>query len=149
MYCTVEDVKSDFKNISFTATSSVTIEEVEKIIAQESAYINGRICKLYVTPVNENLAPVSFSILKRINIFLAADRVRHILYTKTGMEDKDQDTKGTRSISRNPRKDLDEILNGKLDLCDAERVGSDIGFDTSDDVRDCCSQQFDVNKQQW
>lgn len=148
-YCTVEEVKSDFKNIQFTATSSVTIDEVEDFIEQECAYINGRICKLYKVPVVEANSPMAYSILKRINIFLAADRVRHVLYVKTGIDEKDQDTKGVKSLSRNPRTDLNEILNGKLDLCDAERVEECIGFDTSDDVNDCCSNEFDVNKQQW
>ena len=30
MYCTVDEVKSDFKNIQFSATSSVTIDEVNQ-----------------------------------------------------------------------------------------------------------------------
>lgn len=148
-YCTVEEVGSDFKNLKITTTSSVTIDEVQSIIDQECGYINGRICKLYKLPITVIANPISFFILKRINIFLAADRVRHILYVKTGMDDKNQDTKGIHSISRNPRKDLDEILNGKLDLCDAERIDTCIGFDTSDDPNDCCDNTFDVNKQQW
>lgn len=148
-YCTVEDVKSDFKNIQITTTSSVTIAEVEKIIAQECAYINSRICSLYKVPVDENISPMSFEVLKRINIFLAADRVRHILYVKTGRDNSDQDTKGLKSLSRNPRKDLDEILNGKIKLGDAEKIDECIGFETSDEANDCCSNTFDVNKQQW
>jgi len=148
-YCTVEDVKSDFKNIQITTTSSVTIEEVEKIIEQECAYINGRICSLYKVPVVEASSPISFEVLKRINIFLAADRVRHILYVKTGRDNTEQDTKGLHSLSRNPRKDLDEILNGKLKLGDAESVEECIGFDVSVKANDCCDNTFDVNKQQW
>lgn len=149
MYCTVDDVKADFKNLEITATSSVTILEVEAIIKQECAYINSRICALYTVPIVEATSPISFEVLKRINIFLAADRVRHVLYVKTGRDASDQDTKGLKSLSRNPRKDLDEILNGKLKLGDAIAVEECIGFDTSDDVNDCCSQVFDVNKQQW
>ena len=149
MYCTVEDVKADFKNLEITANSSVTISEVEAIITQECAYINSRICALYQVPVVEATSPISFEVLKRINIFLAADRVRHILYVKTGRDASEQDTKGLKSLSRNPRKDLDEILNGKLKLGDAIPVDECIGFDTSDETNDCCSQVFDVNKQQW
>jgi len=148
-YCTVEDVKSDFKNLQITSTSSVTIDEVQKFIDQECAYINSRICSLYKVPVDEIVSPMSFEVLKRINIFLAADRVRHVLYVKTGIDNKDQDTKGLHSLSRNPRKDLDEILNGKVKLGDAIKVDECIGFDTSDEPNDCCSQTFDVNKQQW
>lgn len=148
-YCTVDEVKSDFKNIQFTANSSVTIDEVQAIIDQETAYINGRICQLYVTPIVELDSPNSFAILKRINIFLAADRVRHVLYVKTGIDNKDQDSKGLKSLSRNPHKDLDDILTGKLKLGDAVKIDDFIGFDTSDEPNDCCSNTFDVNKQQW
>lgn len=149
MYCTVEDVKSDFKNIQITATSSVTIDEVTAIITQECAYINSRICSLYQVPVVQGTSPIAFEVLKRINIFLAADRVRHILYVKTGRDDSEQDTKGLKSLSRNPRKDLDEILNGKIKLGDAISVEECIGFDVSEKAVDCCSNTFDVNKQQW
>lgn len=148
-YCTVEDVKSDFKNLQITDNSSVTISEVQNIIDQECAYINGRICHLYKAPVVQADSPFSFQILKRINIFLAADRVRHILHVKTGINEKDQDTKGIKSLSRNPRTDLNEIFNGKLKLGDAESVVDCIGFEVSSDVNDCCEQTFDVNKQQW
>ena len=150
MYCTVEDVKSDFKNLEIEATgSSVTIPEVEQIIKQECAYINSRICALYIVPIVEINSPISFEVLKRINIFLAADRVRHILYVKTGIDNKDSDSKGLHSLSRNPRKDLDEILNGKVKLGDAVAVEECIGFDTSDEANNCCTNTFDVNKQQW
>lgn len=149
MYCTVDEVKADFKNLEITANSSVTIPEVEAIIEQECAYINARICSLYEVPVVEGTSPISFNVLKRINIFLAADRVRHVLYVKTGRDNSEQDTKGLKSLSRNPRKDLDEILNGKLKLGDAISIGECIGFDTSDEPNDCCSNTFDVNKQQW
>ena len=148
-YCTIAEVAADFKNIEFTANSSVTDSEVQAIIDQESAYIDGRICHLYKTSVDELFSPISFKILKRICIFLASDRVRHILYTKTGMEEKDQYTKGYKSLSRDPRSDLDEIHSGKLKLCDAEKIEESIGFDTASEPNDCCSNTFDVNKQQW
>jgi hypothetical protein len=149
-YCTVREVASDFKNIVFDSTSSsVTEAEVQAIIDQECAYINARICHLYTTPVLEGTSPVSFMVLKRINIFLAADRVRHILFTKTGRDKSDQDTKGLRSLSRNPKTDLMDIFKGKLKLGDAVALNECIGFDTGFEVNDCFSSNFDVNKQQW
>lgn len=148
-YCTVEEVKSDFKNLEITATSSITIDEVQAIINQECAYINSRICALYKVPINDTDSPNSFLVLKRINIFLAADRVRHILYVKTGRDDSEQDTKGLHSLSRNPRSDLNAICSGKIKLGDAESVEECIGFDTADEANDCCANTFDVNKQQW
>lgn len=147
-YCTAIDVQSDFKNIEFSETSSLKLSEVEEIIEQESAFINGRISHVYKVPVIVANSPISFSILKRICVFLASDRVRHVLEVKTGHKATEQETKGERSLSRNPRKDLDDILTGKLKLADAESISGSVGFDTSDLV-DCSTKVFDTNKQQW
>ena len=80
-YCTVGDVSSDFKNIEFSATSTVTDTEVGDFIDQESAFIDSMICSVYVVPVTGSS---SLLLLKKIAIALVADRVRHVLYTKTG-----------------------------------------------------------------
>jgi hypothetical protein len=127
----------------------VTDAEVQNFIDQECAFINGRICTLYQTPIDEILSPISFMILKRINIFLASDRVRHVLYVKTGIDNKDQDSKGLHSLSRNPRQDLKDIQSGMLKLCDAISLDDCIGFDTAPEAGTCCDLQFDVKKQQW
>jgi hypothetical protein len=145
-YCLVTDVASDFKNITFDATSTVTDTEVQNFIDQESAFIDSMICSVYAVPVT---GVNSLLILKRIAIFLAADRVRHVLYTKTGQDNKDQDTKGLRSLSRDPRGDLKKIQDGTLKLGDAVALTENIGFDTGTDVPDCDHRVFDVGRQQW
>jgi hypothetical protein len=147
-YCTVDEVAQDFKNITISSTSSVSTTDIEKMVEQESNFIDSKICSLYKIPVVEGTSPKAFSVLKRIAIFLVSDRVRHILHTKTGQDNKDQDTKGLRSLSRTPRKDLEEIQKGTLKLIDAEALNSLIGFDVGD-VPDCDSRVFDVTKQQW
>jgi len=144
-YCTVEEVGSDFKNITFSATSTVTDAEVQSFIDQESAFIDSMICSAYVVPIT---GAMSLLILKRIAIFLSADRVRHVLYTKTGKDDKDQDTKGLKSLSRDPRGDLKKIQDGTLKLGDAIALTDNIGFDTGD-VPGCSENFFDVRRQQW
>lgn len=151
MYCTVEDVVSDFKNLKVLATgSAVTIDELTEIIDQECAYIHSRICALYEVPVIQANSPTSFAVLKRINIFLASDRVRHILQVKTAVPEKNQETKGSReTMSRDPQRDLKDILKGIVKLGDAVSVNECIGFDVSEEVGDCCTNVFDVNKQQW
>lgn len=147
-YANVTDIASDFKDIVFNATSSVTESEVEKFIGEESAFIDSMISARYQTPIIEGDSPVSFLILKRICIFLVADRVRHVLYVKTGRDQSDQDTKGLRSLSRQPRKDLEMIRDGKMKLSDAVTNQLDIGFDVGTDKR-CDDMRFDTSKQQW
>lgn len=145
-YCLFTDIQSDFKNIVFTPTSSVTQAEVTEMIEQESQHIDAMICSVYSTPVDPNVSPKSALILKRIAIFLTSDRVRHILYTKTGTDSKDQDTKGLHSFSRNPNKALLQIQEGTLKLLDAVALSSNIGFDTGEK---CCDPVFDPCKEQW
>lgn len=149
MYCSVDEVASDFKDITFSANSSVTISEVEAIISQESAFIDSMICSRYSVPVIEGNSPGAFLVLKKIAIQLSADRVRHILYVKTGSDNKDQDTKGLRSLSRHPRTDLQRIQDGTMKLCDAVALEECVGFDVGSDVPGCDSRMFDVSKQQW
>ena len=146
-YCTIAEVASDFKDITFDSDSSVTDTEVQEFIDQECEFINGMICRRYVAPIVELDSPSAFKILKRICIFLVADRVRHVLYIKTGRDVIDQDTKGLKSLSRNPRADLKMIADGKLKLGDAVEVSSDVGFDTFD--VSCSDMTFDIKKQQW
>lgn len=145
-YCTVPEVASDFKNITFNANSTVTEDEVSSFIDQESAFIDSMICSVYVVPVTGTQALL---LLKKIAIALVADRVRHVLYTKTGQDNKDQDTKGLKSLSRDPRGDLKKIQDGTLKLGDAVELTSNIGFDTGTDVPGCDHRVFDVTRQQW
>lgn len=147
-YSTVDDIRSDFKDIVFNANSSVTETEVEKFIDEETAFINSMICARYKTPVIELDSPEAFLVLKRICIFLVSDRVRHVLYVKTGRDASDQDTKGLRSLSRQPRRDLEAIRDGKSKLSDAVKVDECIGFDTGSDST-CSDMTFDPSKQQW
>lgn len=145
MYCTNTEVASDFKNITFSATSTVTDTEVDEFIAQESAFIDSMICSVYQVPVTGTNALL---LLKKICLHLVADRVRHVLYTKTGQDNKDQDTKGLKSLSRDPRGDLKKIQEGTLKLGDAVALTTNIGFDTGD-VPGCDEMTFDVRRQQW
>ena len=43
-YCSVDDIRADFKDIVFNTTSSVTELEVEKFIEEETAFIDSMIC---------------------------------------------------------------------------------------------------------
>jgi hypothetical protein len=145
LYCTNTEVASDFKNITFSPTSTVTDSEVDELILQESAFIDSMICSSYQVPIT---GTNSLLLIKKIAISLVSDRVRHVLYTKTGSDDKDQDTKGLKSLSRDPRGDLKKIQEGTLKLGDAVALTTNIGFDTGDSPG-CDEMVFDVRRQQW
>ena len=149
-YCTLDDIKSDFKDIVFTpaaatSPSSITEEEVIEWIAQECAYIEAKICNKYQVPVVEGDSPNSFKILKRINIGLVSNRVRHVLKVKTGDDSKEQ---VGRSMHFSPKKDLKEIQEGTLKLGDAVANSDCGGFDVGS-PKSCDDMVFDPSKNQW
>lgn len=147
-YCTASEVASDFKNINFNASSSVTQSEVEAFIDQESAFVNDMISNKYKTPVGSSESPNSYLTLKRITIALVADRVRHVIEVKTGRELNDQETKGHISMSRDPQKDLRAIRDGKMRLLDAVPIDN-VGFDSGLISEDDCDTTFKVDGEQW
>lgn len=148
-YCTVEDLKSDFKSIEIEATGTkVTIAEAEEIIEQVSSYINGRIGVKYVVPVSLSDTTDAMRILKQISIFLAGERLKNILEIKTGETQLDSEQKQSRNIARTPKDDLDLIVKGLLLLPGATLAGAAQGV-SSFNSDNCVGHQMDVTRQQW
>jgi hypothetical protein len=145
LYCINTDIIADFAgSVSFTASSKVTLTDVNNYIASESNYIDSAISSKYLTPVIIGNSPLAFDLLKRICIFRVSDRIRNILEIKTGEKKTDQDTKGQ---SRMPSDDLKKIIDGKLRLIDATLATSDDGLTFG--IRQESYAPFDLNKQQW
>lgn len=147
-YCTQADIEADFKGIDFKASgTAVTVTELENIIAQESAYIDGRVGAKYVTPVTDSYAE-AFLILKRICIFRVSDRVRNIIQVKTGQAQKDSAEKAVENSARLYNKDLSDIAKGLLVLKDVPLLNTSGGFDSYNE--DCGVEPvFKTTKQQW
>ena len=93
-YSTNSDIQSEFKNLAYSS-SGITSAEVDEFIAQEDAYIDGRIGNKYDTPVT---ASNSVKILKTISIQLVAARVKTILAVKTGIPVTDQDSSSNLAV---------------------------------------------------
>lgn len=143
-YCQTSDIKADFGEIEFSSTSKVTSDKVVELIASESNYIDSYLYSKYIVPIIEANSPLAFSLLKRICVFRVSDRIRDILEIKTGNSKNDQDVKGT---SRTPDEDLKKIIDGKLNLIDAQFRTTDDGL--SFGVPDAIPFPFDLQKQQW
>jgi hypothetical protein len=148
-YCTVDDVKSDFKGIEIEASgTSISISDCEEFIAQESAYINGRIATRYVTPVALDADTDAMRILKRICLFRVGERVKNILEIKGVSSQMDTDQKQNNNLARTPNDDLDLIVKGLLLLENASLKGTAQGVSSfNSDNR--VGHTIDVTKQQW
>ncbi len=121
-YCTKEDIEARFKNFTFTATSSVTVDDVNTFIEDYSTAIDARIGKAFVTPVDTALAPKSAQVLKLICVMLVTAAVEDIIQPPA-----------PGAINRAPgyRKDaetwLASIETGTLDLEDGTRRTNTFG----------------------
>ncbi len=149
MYCTKAEVASDFKGIEFKASGgAITNDELDAIIAQETAFIDARVGVKYVTPVVEATYAEAFLVLKRICIFRVSDRVRNILEIKTGITQKDSDEKAKENAARQYNKDLVDIAKGLLVLKDVPLLNSQ-GSVSSFNVDCDIEPLFKTTNQQW
>lgn len=115
-YCVIDDVKAEFKSITFTGSdAAVTEADVTEFIVQADAEINSRIGLRYQVPVTAEAT--ALSLLKMISIWLVSARIKEITEVKDVREEVNQDVKAD-SASR-ARKMLDQIAKGEINLIGA------------------------------
>jgi hypothetical protein len=122
-YCTYIDVQSDFKDITLSTTSSITIAEVSQFINEASALIDAKVSLKYVTPIT---GTYSLLLMKYIARNLVANRIKRILNVKTGDEKLNQKAEETDDISLMQK--LQDILDLKLRLSDATLLNAADGI---------------------
>ena len=82
-YSTVEDIQRLIKWITFSSTSKLTSEDIESMISEADARIDGMIGSIYQTPItNEN----DKTILTYASTRLAAYEVAKVLIVQAGGE---------------------------------------------------------------
>lgn len=111
MYCSTDDIISEFKDIKITATTPVKLDEVDDFILQSDSIIDSYISNKYVVPVT---AGAGLELLKYISIQLTAERIRFIMGVKTGDEETTQDP--TKKFLANPMDILKKISKGEMQL---------------------------------
>lgn len=146
-YATNAQVASEFKNITFSATSSITLDEVDRFIEEADAYIDSKLSQKYVTPIT---GTTSLILVRQISVWLAAQRVKDIMRVKSGATEKDQGVGKTkiRRLDDMAKEMLSDILNDKLELPDASLK------DTSEGVysyvyHNNIDHKFDMENDQW
>lgn len=86
-YCTATEVASEFKGMTFSATTSVTDTEVAAFIAREDAFIDSRVALKYTVPVT---GASSLLIMKKVCLNLVVGKIKNIMSVKTGDPKADQ-----------------------------------------------------------
>lgn len=140
-YCTYTDVQSEFKSMTFSASTAVTDTEVTEFIVQSDAVINSYVSSRYQVPVTGSSA---LSFLKWISIQIVRERIIKILASKTGVVEPDQ------LEAEKPMWQvlLEDIRKGALQLVGATLVNTGGGV-RSGNVENGITQTFDVTAQQW
>jgi len=146
-YCVKADVLADFKALKVEDTdTAITTAKLNAIIDEETAYIDGCLAVRYVVPIT---APAhAMLILKRICVFLVAERVKNILEVKTGSNQVESDQKQPFNSVRTPKNDLDDIAKGKIILIGVPLASSKLGV-SSFNTDNCVKHVVDVTRQQW
>jgi len=142
-YCTTANVQSEFKDITFSASTSITSTEISDFIDQADAEINGRVGLVYVTPITGSIALL---IIKSISIGIVTQRVKDILAVKTGNPDVEQEGRTNSAIAA--RKMLDEIVSGKMLLTDAVKRSSGDGVKSYTSINNI-EHVFEKETNQW
>lgn len=86
-YAELSHIESEFKDVDFSTNTSVSDDNVEAFIEEFDAIIDGYIGQKYTVPVASG---GGLLILRRICIGLVTNRIKSILYVKTGNESPDQ-----------------------------------------------------------
>lgn len=143
-YATVTQVASEFKGITFSASTAVTDTEVSSFIEQADAMINGYVSARYDTPVSGS---ASLAILQMICIWLVKSRILSILSVKTPQDKTKQDPDGP-SLFKQAIDMLKDIRSGKLVLPDATLSGLEGGM-TSFLMNEDIDYDFKVDQDTW
>ena len=147
-YAIEEQIKSEFKSVTFGATSKVTSTEVTRFLEEADALIDSYIGTIYQVPVTASRALV---VLRNIEIDIVSTRIAKILRIKTAMKvDVKQEILDGSSL-RLAISRLKDIQAGRSTLLDADLISSGAGINSfiEDDNTNSYSPDFDVERQQW
>jgi hypothetical protein len=142
-YCTQAHVEGEFKDNTFTVSTSVTIADVARFIEETDAEIDSKIGRKYVVPVT---GATSILLLRMISVTLVSERIKKIIAIKAGDSKVDQDAETTKE--KTVRKMLESIVKGEMILSDATLVSSGGGVRSYTYENDIESV-FDVTQDQW
>jgi len=141
-YSLNSDVIDEFKSLD-TTNGVIDTTKIDEWIDQADAYINGRIGLLYETPVT---GTESLKVLKQISIGLVAQRIVHILETKSITPKGDQAI--PKDLITEAKEKLQMIVDRLLLLSDATERSTEQGV-RSYTEENTVTRKFDQTKDQW
>ena len=141
-YASTSDVTNEFKSLTLN-DASVSSAKVTEWLAQADAYINAKLGLRYVVPITGTAALI---IVKQIETWLVAGRVKDVLEVQSGSTKADQGTRG--DLGKKAEAMLSEIVAGKMKLTDATLATSADGV-RSFNVDESEEHTFKKGEDQW
>lgn len=150
VYCTADDITSDFKNQDFTAADAlVTTAEVTQFIVESDALINSYVGMRFAVPITDSDA---LELMKLISRSLSSSRVKDILVQKTeesgGSEGKPIEVRQGLLAYTDCIKTLKSIASGERFLFGATKNVSNEGL-YSENVALDIQPTFEKSTKQW
>lgn len=122
-YCTVDNVKKEFKQLDVTSTTALKTASIEEFIEEADAEINAIIGTRYHVPV---AAGEALTLCRMMSRALAANRVAAVLKIKSGNEKTDQDAQ--RMSREDVLKLAGRIAKGEVEFSGATIISGDGGI---------------------
>jgi len=150
-YSTNAQVASEFKQISFGASTPVTETEADRFITESDQEIDSMIGSRYSTPVSSSTSPLSIILLRQLSIWLTADRVARIYKVKIGVEDVNQEGV-TVNLRQRALDVLEKIKKGEIKLSDATAASTQDGltsYNAQNSTDTDVTPTFEARTDQW
>jgi hypothetical protein len=147
VYTTVAAIQSEFKSVTFGASTAVTSTDVDEFITQEETALEAEVGTIYAIPIT---GAAGISIMKLMATLMVKARIVDLLQVKTG------DAKADQVNSGEPLRDrvhgdnglLTKIVSKKLTLTGATLVESSGGV-KSYAVDNDLTPEFQSGVDQW
>lgn len=145
-YCTQAQIESEFKSMTFSATTPVTDTDITRFIVEADAKIDSKLAVKYTTPIT---GANSLIVVRTIAIKLIKHRIERIINVKTPSAAGNQGEET--SLLDEAEKELDDLAKGMAVLTDATLATSADGVKsyTSTTVSTTYERNFSIGETQW
>lgn len=145
-YCTVDNVQSEFKSLTFGSATKITSSEVSGFIVQSDNQINAQLAQIISTPVVSATSPNFFSICQRMSTYNVVERCKRILFKKVGTDKVDDQVEV--SLEKVVKDELEDIVSKRKTL-DAVRITSNQYGISDHNYTNSITPVFDKDNDQW
>lgn len=148
-YASVEEIKSELKNLTINADSALIKSDIESFLAQAASLIDTSISNRYVLPI-ESASTDALNVLKKIEIDIVVYRCDKILNLKKAQPIP----KGIRQLNttgdayRESMKLLKKIVEGTITLSDVDTLSKGQGVESLNSINSI-DPDFNSGVQQW